>query len=109
MRLAVRFSESNKMNMAVNFRESDYKVKMAVSFQDADQKIKVKFGEIHEATKLIGGELYEGEYSVTPQTTEQTLETAQKVLTDDVTIRSIPFFDVSNTSGGITVFIGKEV
>lgn len=53
--------------------------------------------------------LYEGEYEVTPKVSEQTLPTAEKMLTEDVTIKSIPFFNVGNTSGGSTVYIANEV
>lgn len=52
---------------------------------------------------------YEGEYDVTPKVTEQTLATAHKLLEKDVHIKKIPYFKVSNTSGGNTVFIGREV
>ena len=52
---------------------------------------------------------YEGEYDVTPKVSEQTLPTAMKMLTEDVTIKSIPFFNVGNTSGGSTVYIANEV
>lgn len=52
---------------------------------------------------------YEGVYDVTPKVVEQTLATKNKVLRDDVTIQSIPFFNVSNTSGGTTAYIGNEV
>lgn len=52
---------------------------------------------------------YEGEYEVTPSVQAQTLSTAGKLLQDDITITEIPFAEVSNTSGGTTVTIGKEV
>ena len=57
---------------------------------------------------IAGGE-YEGDYIVTPKVESQTMPTKNKLLTEDVTIKSIPFFNVSNTSGGSTVFIGNEV
>ena len=53
--------------------------------------------------------LYEGEYEVTPKVAEQTLPTAQKLLEEDVHIKEIPYFEVSNNSGGNTVYIGSEV
>ena len=53
--------------------------------------------------------LYEGDYEVTPKVIEQTLPTTEKLLSEDVTIKKIPYFEVSNTSGGNTVFIGNEV
>ena len=52
---------------------------------------------------------YEGEYDVIPKVSEQTLPTANKLLSNDVTIKEIPYFEVSNSSGGNTVFIGNEV
>lgn len=52
---------------------------------------------------------YEGDYEVTPKVSEQKLPTAMKLLEEDVTIKSIPFFNVGNTSGGSTVYIAKEI
>ena len=37
------------------------------------------------------------------------LNTTEKVLTQDVTVTKIPFYEVSNNKGGTTVTIGKEV
>ena len=56
-----------------------------------------------------GRPAYEGEYTVTPKTTEQTLLTANKLLRKDVFIKEIPYFEVGNNSGGNTVYIGSEV
>lgn len=53
--------------------------------------------------------VYEGEYEVTPAVQAQTLSTAGKLLQNNVKINEIPFAEVSNTSGGTTVTIGKEV
>ena len=52
---------------------------------------------------------YEGEYEVTPTVKEQTLPTAQKMMAEDMRIKEIPYFEVGNTSGGNTVYIGNEV
>lgn len=52
------------------------------------------------------GETYKGEYEVIPSVLEQTLETKNKYLTNNVTVTTIPFSKVSNTSGGNTVTIG---
>ena len=50
---------------------------------------------------------YEGDYEVTPSLSEDiTLETAKKLMTDDVTVHKVPRYDVENTAGGITVYIG---
>lgn len=60
-------------------------------------------------SKPVGYIDYTGSYEVTPKTSEQSLQTKDKHLIENVTIKSIPFFDVSNTSGGSTVYIGSEV
>lgn len=53
--------------------------------------------------------LYEGDYEVTPKVREQTLPTADRLLLEDVRIKEIPYFDVSNSSGGSTVYIAREL
>jgi hypothetical protein len=53
--------------------------------------------------------LYEGDYEVTPKVSEQTLPTAKKLMSEDVTIKEIPYFEVGNNSGGNTVYIAKEI
>lgn len=80
-----------------------------VEFKESKQSFSAKFGEVAHVTEYIGGEQYFGDYVVTPKVDEQMLKTKDKVLTDDVVIKSIPFFKVSNTNGGSTVYIGNEV
>ena len=71
------------------------------------QKIGMKIGQAIVVS--VGGEPYEGEYEVTPRISSQTLATAKKLMQDDVTIKAIPYFDVSNTAGGQTIYIGSEL
>ena len=52
---------------------------------------------------------YEGEYEVTPSIEEQVLETNRRYMKDDVTVKEIPYAEVTNLANGITVTIGKEV
>lgn len=53
---------------------------------------------------------YTGDYEITPNAHNPiVLQTKNKKMVDDVTVKKIPFFDVSNTSGGTTIFIGNEV
>lgn len=74
---------------------------------EPDDAFGVDFGEVIEApTSDIP--VYDGEYSVKPKVDEQALETAGKMMRDDVRILSIPFFSVSNSTGGSTVYIGTE-
>lgn len=74
-------------------------VKVHGSFSEADKK------EIVDAV-IDALPVYDGDYAVTPTATGQTLNTKKKIMSDDVHIQPIPFFEVSNTSGGNTVYIG---
>lgn len=51
-------------------------------------------------------EVYEGSYIVTPSVSNQTLDTANKLMQSDVIIEEIPYAEVSNNSGGKTASIG---
>lgn len=95
MNIDVRFSENNQCFKSI--------------FVESNQRFEFNFGQIHTVTEYVGGELYEGEYGVTPKMEEQTLLTKDKVLIEDVTIHAVPVYRVSNTSGGITVYIANEV
>jgi len=52
---------------------------------------------------------YEGPYEVTPKTEAQILSTAKKVMTDDVTVKGVPYYETGNDAGGLTVYIASEV
>lgn len=54
--------------------------------------------------------VYEGDYVVIPQADSAVvLETQAKLMTEDVTVTKIPYWETSNLSGGNTVFIASEV
>lgn len=56
-----------------------------------------------------GGEPYVGEYEVTPKVEQSTvLETTNKVLAKDITVKKIPQFEVYNEADGKTLIIGEE-
>ena len=95
------------MIVKVKFAESDQR--LAVKFSDTDQKFMANFGTIQTVTEYVGGEPYGGDYQITPAVDAQTMPTKGKVMTDDVTVQAIPFFNVSNNSGGSTVYIAKEI
>ena len=61
------------------------------------------------SASTVHTEVYDGPYEATPMTVSQTLNTKEKYMNDNVSIRSIPYFDVSNMSGGSTVYIGTEI
>lgn len=60
-----------------------------------------------EVVQVADAPSYEGKYIVDPDFKEQTLETANKLMADNVTIKEIPHFEVDNESGGTTFYIGR--
>ena len=94
MRLDVRFSEDNRLMRGVLFEEQD-----AQFFST--------FGEIQEV--IADAPLYSGGYTVVPAMDEQMLETAEKLMQENLIIKPIPFYDVGNTTNGRTIYIGSEV
>lgn len=52
---------------------------------------------------------YAGPYDVTPKVTAQRLETKDTHMTENVTVREIPYYAVANPQGGTTVTIGGEL
>ena len=68
--------------------------------QEVDIKQDIVIVPVHKDVPL-----YEGEYEVTPAVGEQILPTAQKLMEENVTVKAIPIFNVSNTSGGSTFYI----
>lgn len=95
MRRKISFSESNQS--------------FNVRFAETDQRLKVHFKGVQPITEYIGGEPYDGEYEITPRVDAQEMQTAGKVMLDNVVVKSIPFHKVSNASGGNTVHIGVEL
>ena len=95
--------------MILKVKFSELSNTFGTKFSSQDNTFKAVFGEVQTVTEYLGGEPYEGDYIVTPKVNEQTMPTKDKVMTEDVTIKSIPFYNVSNTSGGSTVYIANEV
>lgn len=78
-------------------------VQVTLSIQSNNQTVTLGFDET-----IIGGDAlpwYEGAYVVTPKVGEQTLETRNKSMRNDVTVEAIPYSEVSNPSGGLTANI----
>lgn len=76
--------------------------RIPVRFLELEEHLEVCFGEIQT---VQNDDVYEGEYSVTPSSAVQTLETRGKTMREDVTVLAIPYFETSNESG-TTVYIG---
>ena len=50
--------------------------------------------------------IYQGPYTVTSAVYDQSLSTNMTYLNDDITVLQIPYYEVSNLSGGLTATIG---
>lgn len=55
-----------------------------------------------------GYEHYFGEYEITPKIEEQRYLTKDKVMSEDITVKSIPTYEVTNLQGGTTFIIGGD-
>lgn len=51
---------------------------------------------------------FNGDYEVTPKINSQTIETKNKLMYEDLIVKSIPYYEVSNTQGRVTIIIGGE-
>lgn len=61
--------------------------------------------------KIVGGGMlpwYEGSYETTPKIEAQVLETENKSMRSNLTIKAISYSSVSNPSGGETINIAYE-
>lgn len=89
-------------------------MKLRVSFNEVDSYISTKFIQTKCTFNTNFGEIfqirtddkYEGNYNVIPRVYQQTLETKDKLMLDDVTVEIIPLSRVINLSNGYTVTIG---
>lgn len=89
---------------------------ITVTFEEVTERFAFQFYERNETFETEFQDLYlerrqrySGAYTVTPEVTQQVLETAEKVMEEDLVVKAIPYFEVSNEAGGSTVYIGNEV
>lgn len=79
------------------------KIAFVVKPQD---RIKMGVQPVKTIKEMIDYEHYDGEYTVIPEFSKQTLETINKVMDDNLIITEIKVYKTKNTSGGNTVIIG---
>lgn len=95
------------MQFEVLFKRTEQRFDIA--FEQTNQSIPILFNNYQASSGTCLHEPYAGSYEVTPRVDAQTLATKQKFMQEDLTIKEIPFFNVSNTAGGSTVYIGREI
>ncbi len=85
------------MNSCINF---------ITKFNSGENNFKTRFG----STTYAAVKAYTGEYIITPKAdTSVVLETKNKTMLDDLTVKEIPYYQVTNPADGETVYIGSEV
>ena len=72
-----------------------------VSFED---DVGLRWETVEYVPYVPTGHQYEGPYEVTPTLSEQSLETRNRTMTDDVTVHAVPLYEVGN-EWGTTVYI----
>ena len=102
MQFNVLFNQTTQQ-MIVDF---DQDAHFDVVFEETTQEISCLFGTVQVITEIRDAEFYKGDYTVTPDADGRTLPTASKTMSTDVTVKAIPYYDVSNPSGGTTIYIG---
>ena len=103
MRFNVRFNQTSQ-TLDIKFVNNNNR--FDTKFKTTGEQFEVIFKGFQEVNARFDAEYYEGEYEATPMVTEQTLDTSEKLMTEDFTIKAIPYFEVSNLAGGSTVTIG---
>lgn len=79
---------------------------MSIDLVTEDEILNIDFGIVME--RDIQYDYYDGSYEVTPKINAQSLNTAEKVMREDLKVKSIPYYEVDNTKG-TTVYIGDEI
>ena len=85
-----------------------YELASNTGYTGTFDEFKEHFGEyLNSDGSLINYDIYTGQYEVTalPEV-EQILRTEKKILLADIVVKPIPYYEVSNEAGGITVSIG---
>lgn len=60
-------------------------------------------------SKDVGTGTYDGDYTAVSKVEgDYYLPTKDKLLNSDITVKKIPYYETSNLSDGITVYIGDE-
>ena len=85
---------------------------LEIEVEDVDYEIELELdfaGEII-ASGTAENEVYDGVYTIIPSAiADKVLPTAEKLMENDLTVKKIPYSEVSNNVGGTTVTIGGDI
>lgn len=79
--------------------------RIPVNFNVLHHRIPVVFKNLYTVAMPTEADPYMGDYEITPKVEAQKMDTKGKLMLEDVTVKEIPCFDVSNASGGTTFYI----
>lgn len=96
------------MNGAIKIQEGILVGIINKSYKSLAGIVRPKKNLVGHALIPVGIENYNGEYVVIPKIEEQTMKTRDKRMTKDITIESIPYYEVSNIQNGKTIIIGGK-
>ena len=105
MVLCVRFEELSQ-RLDAKFCENEQILLKSDIFKENEQSFDNIFIELQHVTEYVGADVFNGKYTVVPKTEEQVLRTRKLVMVDDMTVTEIPVYNITNQSGGRTVYIG---
>ena len=77
-----------------------------IGFSPTKSVFQVEFDTAVEIKEYTGVDVYDAEYTLTPETPDQVLLTNEKLLKENVTIKAVQKQIVENPAGGQTVTIG---
>lgn len=86
--------------------DCDLNIPFKFDFDNTNQGFNLGFELSIETSEIAN---YEGSYEIVPKVHDQIVETKNKYLKEDLTVVAIPYYDVSNTVGGTTVYIADIV
>lgn len=66
-------------------------------FTEQENEFCFEFGDV--TIIHVGGEIYPGPYEVIPHRWDQVLDTDGKLMNGDVTVKEVPWIEVSNPEG----------
>lgn len=96
------------MNGSINLQEGTLIGKISLGFAVLAGAIQQPVTLTGQVAIPTGYKYFTGSYEVTPKVESQMLETKDKLMSKDVHIKSIPYYEVSNPQGGTTIIIGGE-
>jgi len=91
---------------------SEFTVKFndVVNTFDVDFTSSETFNTIMDQVVKVYPDPYDGDYEVMPTVEDNiVLNTKQKTMLDDVTVKKIPVYEIDNPQGGTTVYIAMEI